>query len=151
MKGSEISSSDHITRYCKPKSISVFTKKPTALSFYLREEKDEENLSVNWLEFFQGVSRSDAIEKIRTVFRNKMKSIPSEAQLAVLNVGKMCDCVKMKSPDHRVLKVLHEPAETNGIIDESHCNIYNMKKDYRLIAQLMFESIEETYPARSSL
>jgi hypothetical protein len=147
MKGDEIPSSHHIARYCKPTDISPITQELMATAFYLRENIDE-YLSTNWLEFFERSSTSDAIDDIRNIFIRKMRSIPAKAQFAVLNIEKMCTYVKTKYPDHRVLRVVHEPDETNGVLDESHCGIYDMKDDYRSIAELILQTIDELYPAR---
>lgn len=148
MKGDEIPSSDHVTRYCKPSDISPFTQKLMATAFHLRPDIDE-YLSTNWLEFFERPSFLDAIDDIRNIFRKKMRSIPAKAQFTIINIEKMCTYVKTEHPDHRILKVVHEPEETNGVLDESHCGIYNMKDDYRSIAELILQTVDdELHPAR---
>ena len=140
MKGNEIPDQDHIARYCRP------TQAPggviQASAFFLRE--DEESLSVNWLEFFSCPNRESEIAKLRNIYFAKLKRIAAGARIAVLKVGVIRQKVLMESQDRRNLKVLHNP-EVN---DPSHSEIYNLKPDYELIAELILQTVLETYPAR---
>ncbi len=106
---------------------------------------DEESLSVNWLEFFKSSSRKSEIAELRRVYSTKF-NVGARAKIAVLNVGEVRDTVLTESQDNRKLEVLHAPEEK----DPSHSGIYNLRNDDELIAELILETIRETYPARSS-
>ncbi len=49
-----------------------------------------------------------------------------------------------ESPDGRNLEVLHDPLMN----DPSHSGIYNLKQDDELIAELILETVRESYSAR---
>jgi hypothetical protein len=101
----------------------------------------EKYLSVNWLEFFHLADRQEEIREIRKVLRLKLGA---KAKIAVLNVGETISYVRTRSPDARNLSMLHEPEED----DPSHTGIYGFQYDDRLIADLIAEIVQETYPAR---
>ena len=63
----------------------------------------------------------------------------------LLYVGKVRDKVIKESPDGRNLEVLHEPEPD----DPSHSEIYNLRQDDELIAELILETVRETYLACS--
>jgi hypothetical protein len=139
MKGETIPDQDHIARLCQPKHIDEELIQASA--FMLRE--DEESLSVNCMEFLNCSSRESEITEIRTVFSKKLH-IGVRARLAVLNVGETRNKVLTESLDDRNLEVLHDPST----YDPSHSGIYNLKQDDDLIAELILETIQETYSAR---
>lgn len=139
MKGETIPDQDHIARLCQPKHIDEELIQASA--FMLRE--DEESLSVNCMEFLNCSSRESEITEIRTVFSKKLH-IGVRARLAVLNVGETRNKVLTESFDDRNLEVLHDPST----YDPSHSGIYNLKQDDDLIAELILETIQETYSAR---
>jgi len=141
IKQNKIPDKDHISRYCKPSSID--NGEIQAAAFLIR--KNEPNLSVNWLEFLECKNRKKEIKKIREIYSTKLV-VKHTAQLAVLNVGKMREHVKRESPDGRNLDVQHIPS----INDPSHSGIFNVKPDQELIAELILETVQETYPARKS-
>ena len=140
MKGDEIPDQHHIARYCRP------TQAPggeiQAAAFFLRE--DEESLSVNWMEFLSCPNRESEIAQLRNIYFAKLKRVAAGAKIAVLRVGEIRQKVLMGSQDRRNLKVLHSP-EVN---DPSHSEIYNLKPDYELIAELILQTVLEAYPAR---
>ena len=140
MKGDEIPDQDHIARYCKS------TQAPggviQASAFVLREH--EGSLSVNWLEFLNCPNRESEIAQLRNVYSAKLNRVAANAKIAVLKVGEIRQKVLMESHDRRNLKVLHNP-EVN---DPSHSEIYNLKPDYELIAELILQTGLEVYPAR---
>ncbi|MDP2753625.1 MAG: hypothetical protein Q8P40_04460 [Nitrospirota bacterium] len=73
-------------------------------------------------------------------------NLGAKAQIAILNVGKIIDYVRIKSPDARKLRVSHEPEE----MDPSHSGIYGYGYDDQLIADLIAEMVHENYPAMGS-
>jgi len=142
MKGDQIPDPDHIARFCKPMQVSEGQIQATA--FMLRP--DEEYLSVNWLEFLNCPNRDSEITEIRNIYSAKL-NVGARAKLAVINVGEVCEKVLTESPDRRNIEVLHDPME-DDLFDPSHSGIYNLKQDDELIAELILETVLETYTAR---
>lgn len=140
MKGDLLPDQDHICRYC---SATKFTENGliTGAAFQLRPV--DKYLSVNWLEFFQLADRHEQIREVRKVLRLKPGA---RAKLAVLNVEEIVNFVHTQSPDARKLRVLHEPIEN----DPSHSGIYGFGCDEHLIADLIAETVQETYPAKQT-
>ncbi|MEK6681445.1 MAG: hypothetical protein AABY79_05710 [Nitrospirota bacterium] len=140
MKGDKISDQDYVARYCKPTTAPNGQIQATA--FMLR--KGEESLSVNWLEFFKCSNRLSEIAELRKTYHAKLNNVGAGAKIAVLNVGEVLEKVRAESPDGRNIEALHDPE----INDQSHSGIYNLKQDDELIAELICETVRETYPAR---
>ena len=138
MKGDPIHDQDHISRYC---SAIRCTENGQVTGTAFRPRQVDEYLSVNWLEFFHLADRQEEIREIRKVLRLEPGA---KAKIAVLNVGETISYVRTQSPDARNLSVLHEPEED----DPSHSGIYGFRYDDHLIADLIAEMVQETYPAR---
>jgi hypothetical protein len=143
MKGEKIPDPHHIARYCRPTQAPDGQIQATA--FMLRGGED--SLSVNWLEFLKCSSRESEIAELRKTYSAKL-TIGAQAKIAVLNVGEVRKKVLTESPDRRNLEILHDP-QYGTINDPSHSGIYNLKQDDELIAELVLETIRETYPARA--
>ncbi len=118
-----------------------------ASAFILR--KDEEGLSVNWLEFLKCPDRDSEITELQRLYSKKFK-VGASARIATLNVGEVRDVVREGSFDNREIEVLHDPLLSNPILcdDESHSEIRNVKEDNELIAELILEVVRENHPAR---
>ncbi len=140
MKGDTIPDNNHIARLFFPKHVDNDQIQATA--FQLRPSNDD-FLSVNWLEFLNCQSRESEIEEIQKVYCAKLDVRP-RAKIAVLNVGEVRNKVLTESPDSRNLEVLHAPLMN----DPSHSGIYNLKQDDELIAELILETVCESYSAR---
>lgn len=140
MKGDTIPYQHHIARLCNPKHIDDGFIQATA--FMLRAS--EESLSVNWLEFLNCLNRMNEIAELRNIYSRKFAKVGTSAKIAILSVGEVCKKVLRESSDQRNLKVFHDPE----INDPSHSGIYNLKHDDELIAELILETVRETYPAR---
>jgi hypothetical protein len=140
MKGDKIPDQDHIARLCLPKNIS--DEQIQATAFIVRV--GEESLSVNWLEFLKCLNRQSEIAQLRKIYTEKLE-VKARAKIAILNVGEVCNKVLTESPDRRNLEILHDPQ----CGDPSHSGIYNLREDDELIAELILETIRETYNARA--
>lgn len=140
MKGDQVPDTDHITRYCPGGSIE--DGKISGIAF--RRRKDELYLSVNWIEFLKKENRLAEVAEIRTILSSKLK-ISSNAKIAVLIVGQVRNHVLSNSEDRRSLNVIHEPE----ITDPSHSGIHNLNLEDDLIADLIAQTIQEIYPAKS--
>ena len=139
MKGETIPDQNHIARFCRPTQAPEGQIQATA--FMLRA--NEEGLSVNWLEFLNCSNRESEIVKMRTIYAENF-TVGARAKIAILNVGEVRKKVLTESPDSRNLEVLHDPL----INDLSHSEIYNLKQDDELIAELILETVCESYSAR---
>lgn len=142
MKGDPLPTVDHISRYCKA-STCAEDGRVTGAAFQLRQ--NEEYLSVNWLEYSQLRNRQEEIQEIRRILGSKL-TLAQSARIAVMNVGQTISFVHAGSPDGRSLQVLHDPEEG----DPSHSGIYNLPYDDILIAELIAEVVQATYPAKDS-
>lgn len=141
MKGDKVPDQDHVARYCPFSKLSP-DGQIQATAFMLRS--DEERLSVNWLEFLECSSRDNEIIEIRKIYSQKFRRVGAQAKIAVLNVGEIRENVLKKTQNGRNLEVLHEPLEN----DPSHTEIYNLRPDEELIAELILETICESHSAR---
>ncbi len=139
MKGDQIPDTDHVARFCRPMQVSDGQIQATA--FLLRP--GEKSLSVNWLEFLNCSSRESEITKIRTTYSETF-TVGARARIAILNGGEVRKKVLTESPDGQNLEVLHDPLMN----DPSHSGIYNLKQDDELIAELILETVRESYSAR---
>jgi hypothetical protein len=141
MKGDPIPDQHHIARLCRPKYIS--DEKIQATAFMVKV--GQESLSVNWLEFLKCSCREREIAELQNIYSKKFNKVEARAKIAALNVGEVREKVRRESTDRRNLKVLHDP-ETN---DPSHSGIFNLRHDDEIIiAELILETVQETYPAR---
>lgn len=140
MKGEMIPDQNHIARFCRPWQAPEGQIQATA--FMLRP--DEESLSVNWLEFLDCSNRKSEITKIRTIYSETFTTVGARAKIAILNVGEVHKKVLTESPDGRNLEVRHNPL----VNDPSHSGIYKLKQDDELIAELILETVCESYSAR---
>ncbi len=142
MRNDIIQDSDHVSRYCKPRSLSPSTGLPTGASFMLRD--DETYLSVNWLEYLKKTSRVQEIEEVRRIFAKKF-NVASTGMFAVVNVGNTRNFVKNESNDSRQLQFIHEPEDN----DPSHSGIHGIShQDNLTIAQLIADTVMECHYAK---
>jgi hypothetical protein len=88
-------------------------------------------------------TRKSEIEELRRIYSAKLQ-VRASARIAVLNSGEVRHRVKTESPDSRNLEILHEPLCS----DPSHSGIYNLREDDELIAELILQTVRETYSAR---
>jgi hypothetical protein len=140
MKGDKIPDQNHIARYCRSKHTS--DGQIQASAFMLRS--GEESLSVNCLELLNCSSRENEVVQIRRIYEAKL-SVGARAKIAILNVGEVRNHVLNESLDRRNLAVLHDPHPQ----DPSHSGVYNLREDDELIAELILETVRETYSARA--
>jgi hypothetical protein len=136
MKGDHLPGKDHVVRYC-PGSKLAEDGTPLATAFYLR--RNEKYLSVEWMEYFQQRTREDAIKKAAFIFSEKL-NVGSTAQMAILNVGNMCQHVHKQTA--RTIRVLHEPGKN----DPAHAGIHDTAQDEMIIAELIAETVDSLFP-----
>ena len=139
MKDDQVPDSDHITRYCGGSSVE---SDGTINRMAFRLRKDEEYLSVNWLEFLEKTSREEEITEVRNVLRKKL-TLGSRSRITVANVGSLINHIRAE----RILKVQHEPELPD---DPSHSGIFGYGIDDDLIELMIAEVFQESYPAKSA-
>ena len=139
MKGDKIPDQHHVARYCQPKYIS--DEKIQAGAFMVR--KDEESLSVNWLEFLNCSSKESQVAELQNIYSRTLK-VRASSKIAVINVGEVREKVLAESLDRPNLEVLHDPQ----VDDPSHSGIYNLQQNDELIAELILETVREIFSAR---
>ncbi len=140
MKNQLIPDIDHVARYCRASTVE--DGEISAAAFMLRQ--GEEYLSVNWLEELKRPDRATQIRGLQELYARKLR-VGAGARIAILNVGALRTNVELKSPDKRLLPVLHEPIIPD---DPSHAGIYEVPYDDETIAELIVEAVHEKYPAR---
>ncbi len=138
MKGDPIPSQNHVSRYCSPTRCTE-SGQAMGTAFFPRE--NEEYLSVNWLETFGLATRSEELEEVKRILRLKGYTLKSSGKMAVLNVKEIIDYVMINSPEKRKLNILHNPDR----LDSSHSGIYGYRFDDHLIADLIAETVQDTY------
>jgi hypothetical protein len=134
MKGDELPSSNHVSRYCGGIHIAEDGRiLPTA--FHLRPQ--DESVSVNWLESLQQNDRASQIREVRQRLEIKLRNT---AKIAVLNVGEASEHVRKGGFE---IRILHEPKPN----DDSHSGIFGIHQNELVISMLIAEKISETYQA----
>jgi hypothetical protein len=140
MRGQKLPDRDHIARLCPPKTAPNGII--TGAAFLLKPEED--GLSVNWLEFLNCSCREDEIKELRRIYKRKFNRVSKASRIAVLNVGTTCNTVFEQSPDNRRIVVHHQPDLPN---DPSHSEVFNLRDDDELIAELIRRTVQENHPA----
>lgn len=140
MKGDPVPDPHHIARYCGGSTIRE-DGSISGVAFRLRQT--EEFLSVNWLEFLSQPTRDAEIRELQKVLGSKLQ-LRAKARIAALNTGELRRYVRVNSPDRRELRVLHQ--QEPG--DPSYSGIFNLLPEHDLIADLLAEVIQATYPAK---
>lgn len=143
MTGDPIPEQDHVVRYCSATRLNEENGNPLPGAFQLR--KDEEYLSVEWLEYCNTADRSAQLKEVRSSLKEALDIRPS-AKLALLNVGATISKVKENTPDNRVIDITHQPVPKR----DSHSGIFNSNHTDAelLIATLIAEEVCETLPAK---
>ena len=137
MKEDPLPGKDHISRYCAPKTAP--DGQPTGASFM--PKKDDEYLSVNWMEHFGETDQKTQISKIREHIE---LTLAKNGLFAILNVGKVIDQIRRFG--EKMLAILHAP--TPG--DPSHSGVYGYQHEDFLVAELIAEIVIEIYPSRQT-
>jgi len=119
-----IPDSHHVLRYCKPRTVIDGKIAESAFEF----RSGEEFLSVNWLEYFGGITADAQVEKVREDMRKSLK-LSAGGRFARVNVGDVKQRVENA-------KVKHLPTPENP----SHAGIYAHGED-RLTAILGIASM----------
>ena len=140
MDGDPVPTTDHISRWCRKRTI--VEDRITGAAFEHRPI--DEYLSVNWLEFLALDSREEEIAEIQRVLNAKL-NIHGKDRIAVGNVGEVLEYVRAESLDQRQLSVIHKPLDG----DESHSGIFGLRKNEDMLhRELIAEKFQKSYQAR---
>ena len=120
LTGEHLDDHDHVPRYCKPSTVGR-DGLPMAAAF--RPRRDEDYLSVNWLEYFGAQDARAAVNLVRETFRRKGYGVRKNGRFAVLNIGAAKSSVR-GSLD-RLLRVEYMPLDD----DPSHSGIVGFTTD----------------------
>ena len=84
MTGDDIPDEDHVLRYARPTDVlDTDVGGLNCSAFQLR--RDEEGLSVNWLEYFANLPRIEQVDRVRGLIR---LTLSRNGALAELDVGR---------------------------------------------------------------
>ena len=113
MTGESLADTDHVARYCSPTRAE--NGLPTTAAF--EPQEGENYVSVNWLEFFDGVDTAAKIGQVRDVVGRKLTLRP-KGLFAVISVHE----AKVAISDAE-LRIDHIPT----VDDPSHAGIYTQE------------------------
>lgn len=143
MCANKLPDDSHVVRYVKPTDIlddgsvdgSAFRLKP-----------NETGLSVNWLDFFVGMTKSQQLDEVRRLARLTMRR---NGRLAELDVDHTRHFVREYASLHFINKPLE--AESNYEADSSHSEIEGLpdvdSPMAALVGDMIAECIITSYPA----
>ena len=137
MKGDPLPNTDHVARFCDRKYITENNNVGPG-AFMLR--KDEEYLSVQWLENLGIETANEKMKELKQIFAKYLKIRPP-AQIAIINVGHTCGYVAGES--EYLIRILHQPEPNNN----AHSGIFDTMQNDEEIAELIRQTILEIYPA----
>lgn len=103
-----IPDSNHVLRYCKPRTVTNGKIAESAFDF----RPGEEFLSVNWMEYFGDITANAQVEKVREDM-SKSLNLSANGRFAMVNVGDV-----KKHIESAEVKHLPEPE------NPSHAGIY---------------------------
>lgn len=141
MDGDHLPDSDNIVRHV-PSTAVDDDGDVTSAAFKLRHERGEDHISVSWMEYFGKQSFADNLESVKQELSGFRVLKPSQ-KLACLNVGNSCKYVRDETNPPIQLEIIHKPRS-----DDSHSGIFNIEKDEYTVAELLVETIFDTYPAK---
>ena len=137
MTDMDIPIGDHICRYCKPSSI--VDGKIMAGAFQIR--KNENHLSVNWIEYLGVLDLASAADMISELLRDKNYRVKLGGRMAIIGVGTAMSAT-FDAVNKRI-RIRHVPRPG----DESHAGIFGYThSDYEIAATLA----KQAQPFRTS-
>ena len=148
MGGGDLPDAAQVVRYVRPSHIRE-NGRVAGKAFRLRE--GETGLSVNWLDYFAGLSKPEQLGEVR---RFSGLSLSRNGRFAKLNVGVVKQSVRVELPELPVLRFVHDPPTANGAreADPSHSLVIGLPRpaDSRMAAavgDLIARRVQELHPA----
>ena len=144
MTGTDLPDDDNVVRYAKPTTVRE-DGSVDGSAFRLRPS--DKGLSVNWLQYFQGLDKSQQLDMVRQSYRLTMRP---NGRLAELNIGstKLHVHARLKT-----LRFIHAPLAAEGEYqpDASHAEIRGLPPgdtpEAALIGDMIAECIQTIHPA----
>ena len=143
MNGNDLPEDDHVVRYVKPRNVE--DGRVSIAEFRLRE--NEKGVSVNWLEYYENLSKEERLVEVRLASRLVLRK---NGRFAELNVGRIKNFLAEELPG---LRVIHTPldAEEKFPADPSHSEITGLPSDNSeqadLIAEMIAKCVCDLHPA----
>ena len=147
MTGDDLPDAAQVVRYVRPSHIRE-NGDAAGRAFRLRE--GETGLSVNWLDYFAGLSRAEQLNEVR---RLSGLSLSRNGRFAELNVGDVKQSVGAELPELAGLRFVHDPPSANGAheADPSHSLVIGLPPygDLRskVVGNLIARRVQELHPA----
>ena len=144
MTGTDLPDNDHVVRYAKPTTVRE-DGSVDGSAFRLRPS--DKGLSVNWLDYYQRLNKSQQLDKVRRSLRLAMRR---NGSLAELNIGvtKRHVQTRLKS-----LRFIYAPLAADGDYqpDPSHSGIRGLplgdSLEAALIGDMVAECVQTIHPA----
>lgn len=147
-KGEHLPATDHVTRHVGGSQINDVTGMPDGSAFE-RRSNDEDGPSFNWIEHFALDSIENAVEEIRKIFENEKKfNLRATAVFAALHIGTTTEAVREATKGERILAFIYDPIDEKDEKDPSHAIVPEIKFEDNLIADVIADTVIETFPAR---
>jgi hypothetical protein len=147
MIGDDLPDDDHIVRYVKPTSIRE-DGAVDGSEFRLRPNRpDDTGVSVQWLEFYRDLTKSDQLAKVRSAIQ---LTLGKKGRFAELNIGAVKRHV---SEELEALRIVHWPLDATARFsdDPSHAEITGLppgdSDQAALIGDMIAQCILQTHPA----
>ena len=146
MTATYLQDSDNVVRYVGYTKIKE-NGRIDGSAFCLR--LDEGGLSVNWLEFFSGLTKSQQVAEVRRVVHH---SRGSRAVFAELNVGDIKQYTLEVLPDLRAINTPQPAADRFPEPDPSHCDIMGLppaeaESMALTVGDMIAKRVNATHPA----
>ena len=135
----DIDDSDHFFRHIKKSWMDGDFVDPSAFRLARKQDKFEDGLSVNWLEYFGKSTPGEAIAPLRETLIKKKRSVGGESKFALLNVAE----AKSAAAAYIAIAIVHD-AEDN---DQSHALVKGYEECNEQVAEELAKVVKHLYPA----
>lgn len=144
MTGQDLPDTDNVVRYVRGTLVDDGRVDGTA--FLLRE--NEQGLSVSWLDYFEGHTKSQQLDEVRPLVRLTLRR---SGRFAELNVGQTLNHI---SGSLASVRFVYHPLPTDGEYkaDPSHSQIEGLPPvdtdEAELLGDMIAECVTAVHPAR---
>ncbi len=147
MGSGDLPDAAQVVRYVRPSHIRE-NGSAAGKAFRLRE--GETGLSVNWLDYFAGLSKPEQLNEVR---RFSGLSLSRNGRFAEINVGVVKRAVSAELPELPMLRFVHDPPAANGAheADPSHSLVIGLPPfsdlSSKVVGNLIARRVQELHPA----
>ena len=145
--GGDLPDAAQVVRYVRPSHIR---ENGSAAGKAFRLRVGETGLSVNWIDYFAGLSKPEQVNEVR---RLSGLSLSRNGRFAELNVGVVKQAVRAELPDLPILRFVHDPPAANGAheADPSHSLVIGLPPfsdlSSKVVGNLIARRVQELHPA----